>query len=413
MNASTKTSPSEILYCDAEGRHLTWASQMLHAGASWEITRADSLKSACQLARQRKFDAIVVLCTSVAEPEFKFLRQLQQITPASVRVLLTGVVNPKVLSTSVELAHRIALQSEPQAQLINQIDQAIQSNRTISRDKVKGSLAAFKRLPSAPSVYNELNIQLQSLTTTSAHLAAVIAKDPTLVARLLRVVNSSYFGLQNPVSNIEQAISLLGTRTLRSLALSSHFASHYGGLAGWSGFQIEAFMQRSALVARLTQTLVKSVSKDAVLRDQAFLGALLADIGMLMLASEQGAAYAKVFSFAAKHGLSLHEVELKAFGVTHAELGAALLSRWNIAPMVVDAVLYHETPAVYAEKGLTPLAVVHVADALIPGLDTSPQVRSNASLDEAFLRRAGLEEMLPKWRMEANGFRLQSLREAS
>lgn len=104
---------------------------------------------------------------------------------------------------------------------------------------------------------------------------------------------------------------------------------------------------------------------------------------------------------------------MKAFGVTHAQLGANLLTQWNLPPMVVDAVLYHHRPGDYFQKGLTPLAIAHAADALLTPLESRVDVRINAELDTAFLERAGLDTLLPKWKMEANGFRLQAERSVS
>jgi hypothetical protein len=104
---------------------------------------------------------------------------------------------------------------------------------------------------------------------------------------------------------------------------------------------------------------------------------------------------------------------MKAFGVTHAQLGANLLTQWNLPPMVVDAVLYHHRPGNYFQNGLTPMAIAHAADALLPPLEARVDVRINAELDREFLIRAGLDELLPKWKMEANGFRLQAERSVS
>lgn len=162
-------------------------------------------------------------------------------------------------------------------------------------------MAAFKQLPSPPSIFHELTRQLNSERTTSEHIANVVAKDPALTARLLRIVNSSYFGLRNPVSNIQQAVTLIGTRTLRGLALAGHFGRHYKETKSCGLFSLERLQVRSLMVARLAQTLAKAATKDPLVRDQAFLAGLLLDIGMVMLATEQVEAYSKIFGYAAKH----------------------------------------------------------------------------------------------------------------
>lgn len=403
----------KVLFCDPSGSFLQWTEDMKRAGCDWQIERFDHLQSGLEMLAARHYDAIVVAAPATPDRELAYLRQVMQAAPQCVRVLYTPVLSSNYLIKALDVVHRVCLNTNSMAETIGLVEQAIASNRQLSQEKVRRSMAAFKQLPSPPSIFHELTRQLNSERTTSTHIAAVVAKDPALTARLLRIVNSSYFGLPNPVSNIQQAVTLIGTRTLRGLALAGHFGRHYKEAQGWGLFSLEGLQARSLMVARLAQTLAKVATRDPLIRDQAFLAGLLLDIGMVMLATEQGEAYTKIFGYAAKHKQALDLVEMKAFGVTHAQLGANLLTQWNLPPMVVDAVLYHHRPGDYFQNGLTPMAIAHAADALLPPLTARVDVRINAELDIEFLERAGLDELLPKWKMEANGFRLQSQRSAA
>jgi len=412
MSATAQARP-RILFCDPSGSFLRWAEEVSGAGASWDIDRVDHLQSGLQMLASRHFDAVVVAAPASPERELSYLRQLMQAAPNCVRILYTPVLSAAYLAKALDVVHRVCLNSNTREETVALIDQAVASNRQLSHESVRRSMAAFKQLPSPPSIFHELTRQLNSERTTSQHIAGVVAKDPALTARLLRIVNSSYFGLRQPVSNIQQAVTLIGTRTLRGLALAGHFGSHYKQAKEWNLFSLEALQARSLMVARLSQALAKAAGGDAMLRDQAFLAGLLLDVGMVMLANEQSQSYAKIFGYAAKHNKPLAQVELKAFGVTHAQLAANLLTQWNLPPMVVDAVLYHHDPAGYFQKGLSPTAIDHVADALLPPLDSRLNLRINAEIDLDFLARAELDQYLPKWKMEANGFRLQSERSAT
>lgn len=401
-----------VLFCDPSGSFLQWAQDIKAAGANWQIDRFDNLQTALQRLVAYPYAAVVVAAPATPDREITYLRQVMQAAPQSVRVLYTPVLSSNYLIKALDVVHRVCLNSNGLVETISLVEQAIASNKMLTHEKVRRSMAAFKQLPSPPSIFHELTRQLNSERTTAEHIAAVVAKDPALTARLLRIVNSSYFGLRNPVSNIQQAVTLIGTRTLRGLAIAGHFGRHYKEPQGWDLFSLDALQARSLMVARLAQSLAKVATKDPLVRDQAFLAGLLLDVGMVMLATEQGEAYNKIFGYAAKHDKSLDQVELKAFGVTHSQLGANLLTQWNLPPMVVDAVLYHHRPADYFQNGLTPLAIAHAADALLPPLKTRIELPVNAQLDTGFLARAGLDELLPKWKMEANGFRLESQRSA-
>jgi len=405
MGEKTQARP-KILFCDPTGSFLRWSEDMKSAGAQWDIERVDHLQSGLQMLASRKFDAIVVASPASPERELAYLRQIMSQSIGCVRVLYTPVLSSTYLAKALDVAHRVCLNSNSHEETIALIEQAVASNRQLSQERVRRSMAAFKQLPSPPSIFHELTRQLNSERTTSEHIAAVVSKDPALTARLLRIVNSSYFGLRQPVSNIQQAVTLIGTRTLRGLALAGHFGSHYKEAKDWNLFSLDSLQARSLMVARLAQALAKVAGGDAMLRDQAFLSGLLLDVGMVMLANEQSQSYAKIFGYAAKHNKPLAEVELKAFGVNHAQLGANLLTQWNLPPMVVDAVLYHHNPEGYFQKGLSATAIAHVADALLPSLESRLQLPLNAQLNREFLIRNDLDQFLPKWKMEANGFRL-------
>jgi len=399
---------SRVLFCDTNSRYADWSDVMKRAGANWIVDRVDSLQSGLALASTHRYDAVLVSAITSPERELAFLRQIMTQFPKTVRILYTPMLSPTSLSKALDVTHSLCLDSTSAQDLIDLVERAIAASRQLSEPKLLRSFAAFKQLPSPPSVFHELTRQLNSERTTAQHIAAVVSKDPALAARLLRIVNSSYFGLSQSISNIQQAVTLLGTRTIRGLALAGHFGSHYKSDSRSTLFSLDALQSRSLMVARLAQSLARIAGGDALLRDQAFLSGLLLDVGMVMLASEQTDAYTKIFGYTAKHNRSLSDVELKAFGVTHADLGACLLTKWNLPPRVIEAVQHHHNPAAYTQSGLTPLAVAHVADALLPSLNTQPSIQANATLDTEFLAQAGLVEFLPKWRMEANGFRLQA-----
>lgn len=412
MTSLVESARYKVLFCDPFGGYLNWPQSVKASGAKWDIDRIDALSAALELLKARHYDAVVVASLSAPDRELGFLRDVMAKHSDCARILYAPSLSPKLLSRSLDVAHRVCTVSEPLEHLVQQVEQSLSSNRSIYSKKVRGSLAAFKQLPSPPAIFEELTRLLNSEQTTASHIAAVVSKDPALAARVIRVVNSSYFGLPNKVSNIQQAVTLIGVRTLRSLSLAGHLGRHYKELANWTEYSLPAMQTRSLMVARLAQQLARIASRDPLLRDQAFLSGLLLDVGMVMLASEQASSYKKVFSFARKRELEISEVEERAFGVSHAQLGAGLMNQWNLPPLVVDAILYHHNPSDYTEEGLTPVALAHVADALLPPLKSQQGLDLSARLDLAYINANALDEHLPKWKMEANDFRLQSNRNA-
>ena len=198
---------------------------------------------------------------------------------------------------------------------------------------------------------------------------------------------------------------MLGVQTIRSLALSSHLNSHYPQDKSWKYFSFEAVNSRSLMVARLAQDIARDASEDSRVADQAFLAGLLLDIGSLILASHNPAAYHKLMVYTAKKKVRLYRVEKKALGFDHAEVGAHLLDRWQLPPQVVDAVLLHHQPALSTETAFSVLSAVHVADSLIPSVSNQTGCEMGNKLSEPYLEQIGCDKDIHRWQMLANKYR--------
>jgi HD-like signal output (HDOD) protein len=165
-------------------------------------------------------------------------------------------------------------------------------------------------------------------------LRACIERDPALTAKLLRVVNSSLFGLPRKVGGLDQALAMLGTKPLKLLVL---------------GFSLpeKLFLDvaRDQLQWYWNSTLVRAVAAREISEqlfdrpgDDAFLAGLLEDIGVLVLLRELGGPYAALLRQATAAGEDLHAVERTAMGFSHAELSSRLLEHWNMPAVLVRAV---------------------------------------------------------------------------
>jgi HD-like signal output (HDOD) protein len=189
-------------------------------------------------------------------------------------------------------------------------------------------------LYSRPTVALEV-VRLTNEPQVDAHaLKEVIERDPALTAKILRVVNSSFFGLRCEVSDLNQALTLLGIKPLKLLVL---------------GFSLpdELFSQMAAeqLQWYWTTTLTRAVAARLLSNelwhesgDEAFIAGLMQDIGVLALLRELGQPYAKLLSSVIEQRSDLAALERDTLGFDHVQLSAALLTRWNLPRRIVDAV---------------------------------------------------------------------------
>ncbi len=191
-----------------------------------------------------------------------------------------------------------------------------------------------RSLYSLPVVAVEV-IQLTSNLQVDAHaLKQCIEKDPALTAKILRVVNSSLFGLSREVSDLNQALALLGTKPLKLLVLG--FSLPEGLFADVAREQLDWYWRT---------TLVRAVAAREISEllwhrpgDDAFLAGLLQDIGVLVLLDQLREPYAKFLGRVIEERGNLDAMEVKSLGFDHRTLSAELLRNWNMPELFVEAI---------------------------------------------------------------------------
>jgi HD-like signal output (HDOD) protein len=195
-------------------------------------------------------------------------------------------------------------------------------------------VATAKQLHSLPAVAMEaLELTSNPKVDTSA-LKKCIENDPALTAKILRVVNSSLFGLSREVSDLNQALALLGTKPLKLLVLG--FSLPKGMYEG-----IEA----ETLAQHWRHTLTKAVAAREISEtfwnqpgDEAFIAGLLQDIAVPVLLQELGEPYARLLEKSQAASRDLAPLEVQAMGFDHTELTARLLEHWGLPSLLIDTV---------------------------------------------------------------------------
>ncbi|OIR00931.1 ribonuclease Y [mine drainage metagenome] len=223
-------------------------------------------------------------------------------------------------------------------------------------------VADLDRLPALSAVVQDLLDYLQRPEVDVGQVAHRIARDPTLAARLLRVANSSFYGLQGQVATIPDALVVLGLRAVRTLVTGAAVVGHFRTLA--TGRDLRAFWAHSAGTALCARILAR---EQAVSAENAYIAGLLHDIGRLILAARFPEADQRVESHRALRDCSSLEAEREVLGFDHAQIGAALAARWKFPAEIATAIASHHSPADQPDGALVDL--IHVADVMAHALD--------------------------------------------
>ncbi len=402
-NATHSAPPIKLLLVDTLGEHYNFGARMGCHQRGWDLLRIDSGEALVTSLRDNRYNAVVMAPSMRVDVDQAMLRKVMESQPGAVRVMMPGMVSSDAqLGRSQDLTHRIYRSNQSDAEIAVSLDHQIKLARLLYKPANKAFFRAAGKLPAAPGVYRELTTALNNSNTDASHIADIVSQDPALAAKILSLVNSAYFGLERQISNINHAVSLLGARMIRGLALSGHLADTYPQGETWSSFSFDRLNQRALLVARLAQKICKEKKMSAAMQDQAFMGGLLHDIGILCIAAQDPTNYQSVLAASASKQASVCMAEKKMLGFFHGEIGALLLTQWNLPPQVCEAVLLHHTPHLSVDNEFTALTAVHIADALIPALKTESGADLSTTLSLDYIKRLQLVADISRWKIDAN-----------
>ena len=254
------------------------------------------------------------------------LARLRDEYPSVARIVVAPPPAVAVGFRIADLAHQVIPAGSPPERLAEALDRTLRLREMLADDRLQAMAGSVDGLPSLPRIYGDLTAALESPNCGAAEIAAVVCRDPALAAKVLQLVNSSFFGLPRQVTGLPEAVAFLGVATLRSLVLSTEAMSLFRPAARAAGLDVDALSVRAAATAT---TAARVAGPDT--KSDAFTAGLLSDVGLLLLA--------------AKAPELLRQDEAH-WGFTHAAAGAYLLGLWGLPSAVVEAVAFHHDPAV-------------------------------------------------------------------
>jgi len=210
-------------------------------------------------------------------------------------------------------------------------------------------------LPSLPAVAMRVLELAAQAQVDIAEIAAVISKDPALSGKILRTVNSSFYGRSQSVTTLTHALVILGLSAVKTLVLGFSLVSNLRG-APTRGFNHQAYWRRSVHAATAARIIAARAKLDQQ-QEECFVIGLLMDIGMLVLDQVAGERYGDVYGGVSTHN-DLPGLEESALGMTHADAAAALAEEWKLPPALAVPMARHHAPDDAGEEGLKALARV-------------------------------------------------------
>ncbi len=271
---------------------------------------------------------------------------------------------------------------------------------TAQRDTVvAAAIKEIAHIATLPEITLKIIQLVEDPTSTAQDLHNVIAKDPALCTRILKVVNSAFYGLPGQIGSINRAIVLLGLNAVKNIAIAASLAKLFKGGNLTPNFSARDLWLHSVAVASATKLQADKLKLG--LSDEAFLSGLLHDIGvMVMLQFDRNKLVEVVNKTVAQGpGADMMANEIEIFGATHQDFGAALCDKWKFPRAFSLVTGYHHRPMELPEENRVLPCMVYIADRLASELkkdggftlDVAYTEISDEVLDEIKLSREDLD----------------------
>ncbi|HWD21050.1 MAG TPA: response regulator [Verrucomicrobiae bacterium] len=360
----------------------------------WEVRTAADGPAALALLRASAFDVVASDMRMPGMDGIELLKEVARLYPQTARVIISGLGDQGFVADALGSIHQFLVKPVQIDTLKATLVRLTGLDAYLKDEKLKTLAGRIGVLPSFPSLYLEIMQAIESPDASLKSIADLIIKDPGIAAKLLQVVNSTAFGLPERVHDPVAAVQQLGLNTIRSVALSSQVFANFAP-SQMNHFSADTLWTHLMNCGQIARVIMRSEGARAAEIEDAFTAGILHDIGKLMLAHSLPREFQEALSLADSRRAPLHEVELEIFGATHAGLAAYLLGLWGLPAPIVEAVAFHHIPERGASAGVSPLAAVHVANALEHELAGEP-----SHISAAYLAQANLAHRLPAWREE-------------
>lgn len=220
------------------------------------------------------------------------------------------------------------------------------------------------KLPSPPAVIADLLRVIDDENISSVALANIIARDQATVVRILRIANSSFYGMSGKVDSLANAIAVLGLRTVRTLATGAAISGNLSSVVA-SGLDLKRFWHHGFATAVGARAIARRLNLG---EGVAFVAGLLHDVGQLMLACSFTEHTKAIAKYRSENAVSQLEAEKSVLGMDHAAIGGVLIDRWHFPQIIVEAIANHHSPELLKASSLP--FVIYVASELDLSLES-------------------------------------------
>ncbi|MCK5348358.1 MAG: HDOD domain-containing protein [Desulfobacula sp.] len=389
----------QILFVDDEPNILKGLQRSLRPMRKyWDMVFSQGGSNALKLLEKQSFDVIV---SDMRMPEMdgaRLLKIVQEKYPLMVRIILSGHSDREMIMKSVKSAHQYLSKPCEKQILVTTITRSCSLRDLLNKKALQQLLGGIETMPSIPSLYAKIISELQSSDASAASVGEIIAKDMGMTAKVLQLVNSSFFGMPRHISNVQEAVVLLGIDIVKTLVLGIEVFSRFSKNA-LSIIPVDKIHDHCVKTGVIAKKIAKLEKMDKEKTDNAMIASSLHDLGKLILVEHYPDEYKGVLEVVRQKKMPVFKAESQIFGVTHGEVGAYLLGLWGLPENIIEGIAFHHNPAKINTREFELCGLVHVAELMEHHEQLQPGGWEKLNgLDTKYMENIGLLDKIPLWR---------------
>ncbi|MGL1935076.1 MAG: response regulator [Fibrobacterales bacterium] len=384
-----------ILFVDDEKNIIDGIKRMLYPmRKEWEMIFTTSGQKALDYMAEHPVNVII---SDMRMPEMdgsELLNTVKERHPQTARYILSGYSDKEMILKTIDSADQF-LSKPCNPNLIKRVIQKVLNNdHTKNKQRALEYISRIEKLPTLPAVYEKLTRIMKNPECSAKLIASVIQQDVAMSAKILQLVNSTFFGLKNEVNDLTQAVTFLGFDVVKAVIVSVETFNQFTE-DEMKTFDVDMLYAHATRCSIICKEILSTQTENKELLENALITGLLHDIGILVLVKNEPAKYATVFEASGSQMDTLIQSEKMIMGITHAEVGGVLLEQWGFRESIVNAVYYHHTPEDAPEVSFGLTHAMHITDVLERNPDLNPD--SPIQLNRNHLDEMGLSESIPEW----------------
>lgn len=385
-----------IIFVDDEPNILDGLRRMLRSLRSeYDMYFAAGGKEALEMMAKERYDVVISDMRMPGMDGAQLLETIQKDHPHTIRIMLTGQADESSILRTLGVVHQFLSKPCDPENLKMILVQTSALQNILSDGNLKDLISQIGTLPSLPTVYAKLQKAIVSPDVEISEVAAIIEQDIAMSAKVLHLVNSSFFGIYSKVESPGRAVKLLGIETIKILVLGVEIFSQVK--IPKELFQVDRLWSHSLIVGKVAKVIASHETEDKDLISNAFLAGILHDIGKLVLGSHLPEQYRQVIDLAREGVFSLPEAELSIFGASQSSVGAYLIGLWGFSSPIVEAIGFHHALEKYPANAFSPALAVHVANALYYRNRQDEIVGRTQVLNTQAIEQLALQDKVGEW----------------